>query len=207
MLTIGTLLLNERIKRKLTVQQIEKEIRIRSKFIEAIETNDWSLFASKIYIIGIIKSYAKYLGIEEEKALAFFRRDYEHQEETSTFQKRIQPHTLNSTSKRIVVSSVVGIFVIFFCYFGYQLFVYFSPPFVDIISPKVSIIKNADRVKIIGKTEKDASVTILGEKVYKDTEGTFTYEFPIIKGTNTLYIEVIGANGRRTIVQKKYILE
>ena len=60
MLSVGTIFSRERQRRGFSLKQVEKQTRIREKFLEAIEKNDWSLFSSKIYITGLIKNYSKF---------------------------------------------------------------------------------------------------------------------------------------------------
>lgn len=206
MLSVGDILRQEREKQGLTLQQVEKSTKMRAKFLKAIEENDWAFFESKVYISGVIKSYAKFLGLDPKKTSAYFRRDYEKKEEVK-FQKRIEPTSLQSQPKKIIIGIFITVFFIFFAYFAYQLKIYFSPPKVTIVSPTKNIFRNVDRIKIRGNTEKEAGISIFGEKVFPNREGEFVYDYPLKKGKNTLIIEVTGANGRKSIVAQDYVLE
>jgi hypothetical protein len=77
-----------------------------------------------------------------------------------------------------------------------------TPPKVVILSPKTDVFYNENLIKIIGKTEKETTITIFGEKIYPNEEGIFEYTFPLKKGKNELVIELEGANGRKTIFKK-----
>jgi len=206
MVSVGEIFKHAREKKGLTFQDVEKEIRIRSKFLKAIENNDWAIFSSKIYIDGIITNYARLLGLDSGKMLAFFRREYERIEEIK-FKKRVTNRYLTPETKKVALTGLMLIFVIFFGYFIYQLKIYFSPPQVNLIQPTANIFKHEDRLKIIGKTEKEAIVNILDERVYLDKEGVFEYNFPLKIGKNELTIEVVGANGKKTVLKKTYIRE
>ena len=80
MLSVGEILKKQRKKKGLTLLEVEKKIKVRLKFLKAIEDNNWS-FSSKVYISGIIKNYAQFLDLDKDKVLAFFRRDYEKNDE------------------------------------------------------------------------------------------------------------------------------
>ena len=112
---------------------------------------------------------------------------------------------LSSESKKLSIIGISFIILLFLGYFSYQLKIYFSPPKITITSPLSQTIKREDRVKIIGITEKDAMITILGERVYQDETGKFEYNFPLLKENNELTIEVVGANGKKTVVKKNYV--
>jgi cytoskeletal protein RodZ len=204
MLSVGEVLKKTREKKGLTLEQVEKDIKIRKKFLEAIENDDWRSFSSKIYIDGLIKNYSNLLDLDVNKMMAFFRREYEKTEEVK-FKKRISSQYLTPETKKVVISGVGLIILFFLGYFIYQLNLYFSPPRLDIIQPTTNTFKREERIKIIGKTEKEASILILGERVYQNKEGIFEYYFPLKIGDNQLQIEVVGANGKKSIIKKDYI--
>lgn len=201
MLTTGEILKEEREKRNLTLADIEKTTRIRKKNLEAIEKNDWENFSSKTYILGIIKSYGKFLHLDEEKLAAFFRREYEKKEEVR-FKQKISKSHLTSETKKMFQRMIAFILLAFFLYFGYQLKIYFSPPKVEIISPKVTVFKREEKITLIGKTEKEAMITVNGERVYQNKDNVFSVTVPLSQSKNEVIIEVIGANGRKTTIKK-----
>lgn len=203
MATVGQILRTEREKKRLTLKQVEKEMRVREKFLQAIENNDWSPFSSKIYITGIINNYSRFLGLDITKMAAFFRRDYSRKEEMQ-FQKKISAQYLTSHTKKVVVAGLVGIFFVFSLYFTYQLIQFFTPPRVTILSPQLQRFHTEERITIRGKTEKEASITIFGERVYPNKEGIFEYTYPLHPGSNKITIEVVGANAKKTILTKEY---
>ena len=203
MISVGEILKKQREKLGINITEVEKQIKVRQKFIKSIEENNWSIFTSKVYVEGIIKNYSKFLELDQKKMLAFFRRDYEMLE-TVKFKRRLTSNYLTPETKKIVVVLLVFIFFIFFGYFGYQLKLYFSPPKLSIIAPKTDRFVNEDKIKILGNTEKDAAVTIFGERIYQNNEGIFEFQFPLHRGKNELIIEVVGANGRKTILKKIY---
>ncbi len=204
MLTVGEILKNYREEQGILLSKVEKKIKVRSKFLSAVEENNWNFFSSKVYIIGIIKNYSNYLGLDSRKMLAFFRRDYERKEEVK-FKTRISSKYLTPETRRVVLLIISLIILFFALYFGYQLKQFFSPPILTIISPQMNSFTIEDRVKVVGKTDKDAAVTIFGERIYEDKYGVFSYDFPLKNGKNELTIEIIGANGKKTVVKKIFI--
>lgn len=204
MLTVGEILRSAREKQGIQISDVEKQIKVRAKFLAAIEDNNWDFFSSKIYIAGIIKNYSQYLGLEPKKMIAFFRRDYERNEEVK-FKTRISSKYLTPETKRVAIAIISLIIIFFALYFGYQLKLFFSPPTLTVLSPKIATFTIEDRVKFVGKTEKDAEVTIFGERVFQDKNGVFTYDFPLKNGKNEFVIEIIGANGKKTVIKKTYI--
>jgi cytoskeletal protein RodZ len=204
MLSVGELLSKERIRKGLTLKQIEKEIRVREKVLQAVEDNNWEDFSSKIYITGVIKNYAQFLNLDPNKMIIFFRRDYEKKEDIR-FKKRVSASYLRPQTKRIIYGSLFLVLLLFSIYFGYQLKIFFSPPIVTIVSPKQSHFNSVNSIKVVGRTDKEANIVIFGEKVYPNKDGVFEYEMSLAQKNNILVIDVTGANGKKTTLKKTFI--
>lgn len=206
MLSVGATLKNTREEKGLSLIDIEKDLRIREKYLKAIEADNWNFFTSKIYIEGLIKNYSRLLGLDQKKMLAFFRREYEIKEEIK-FKRKVTSHYLTPETKKMATTGLVLIIVFFICYFSYQLLIFLSPPKISIISPKKEVFKREEKIEILGQTEKEASITIFGDRIYQNKDGVFKYSFPLKKGKNELTIEVVGANGKKTTLKKRYVRE
>lgn len=204
MLSVGTILKSEREKKGLLLSDIEKQIKIREKYLKAIEEENWNFFSSKIYIIGILKNYSQVLNLDHKKVLAFFRRDYEKKEDIK-FKRKVESGYLKPETKKFLNLGLVILSLFFVLYFIFQLKTYFSPPAFKLISPANKNFSIEKNIKIIGKTEKDTSVTIGGERIYQNKDGIFNYEFPLKEGENKLIIDLLGANGKKTIVENIFI--
>jgi len=201
MLSVGKLLKEAREKKKVSLREVEKQIKVREQFISALEEDKWYTFTSRIYVTGILKNYARFLGLDERKILAFFRREYERSEEIK-FKEKISTSYLSSDSKKTLLAGFIFICIVLVGYFTYQLFQYLKPPEVHIVSPTNTIFKRELTVKVIGKTEKEAVITIMGERIYQNEKGIFEYNMLLKKKENPLLIEVIGANGKKTVLKK-----
>ena len=200
MISVGTILKNEREKKGLLLVDIEKQIKVREKYLKAIEEEDWNYFSSKIYIIGILKNYSRVLDLDHKKILAFFRRDYERKEEVK-FKRKITSKYLTSETKKFLKFCLIILTLFFILYFVFQLKTYFSPPSVTILSPTFKKFTIEKSVNIIGKTEKDTSVTISGERVYQNKEGIFNYQLSLLEGDNKVVINLVGANGKKATTE------
>jgi len=203
MLSVGKLLKDARERKKLTLRDVEKRIKVREQFIKALEADQWERFTSRIYVIGILKNYSRFLELDERKILAFFRREYERIEEIK-FKEKVSTNYFSSDSKKAIIGGFIFICMLLVAYFSYQLFQYFKPPTVLIISPTTNTFKRDVTVKVIGKTEKEAVITIMGERIYQNKEGVFEYVMPLKQKENTLSIEVVGANGKKVIIEKVF---
>ena len=203
MLSVGTILKKEREKKGLLLIDIEKQIKVREKYLKAIEEEDWNFFSSKIYITGILKNYSRILNLDHKKILAFFRRDYEKKEEVK-FKRKVSSDSLTSETKKFLKLGLIILILFFISYFIYQLKIYFSPPGFTLLNPKVKNFTIEKSVKISGKTDRDTAIVIAGERIYQNKEGIFTYDYSLNEGENKLIINLTGANGKKTMVEKTF---
>jgi cytoskeletal protein RodZ len=65
-LTIGKILQQKRLDLKISVAEAASYLRVKSHDIEAIESDDLKLITKHLYILGLIRSYAKFLKINAE---------------------------------------------------------------------------------------------------------------------------------------------
>lgn len=204
MLTVGEILKKERERKGYDLTAIEKDIRIRRKFLKAIEDNDYSIFSSKVYISGVLRAYTRYLGLDDKRILAFFRRDYGRKEEVR-FKEKVSSEYLTPQTKKIASAGLIGIVLLFSLYFGYQLKLYLSPPSFALLSPRKTVGIRENKIHLIGKTDKEAQVIILKEKLFPNSNGIFEYDLALKKGVNTLKIEIWGANGKKSTYEQSFI--
>ncbi|MEK7109780.1 MAG: helix-turn-helix domain-containing protein [Patescibacteria group bacterium] len=204
MLSVGTILKNEREKKGLLLIDIEKQIKVREKYLKAIEDENWNYFSSKIYITGILKNYSRVLNLDHKKVLAFFRRDYERKEEVK-FKRKVSSGYFTSETKIFFKFGLIIFALFFVIYFIFQLKIYFSPPSFTLLSPLKINFTVEKNIKITGKTEKDTSVTIAGERIYQNKEGVFVYEYSLNEGENKLIINLIGANGKKATFEETFV--
>jgi len=201
MLTAGEILKKERTKKNLSLSEISKQIKIKEKYLQALEDNNWNFFESRVYIEGLIKTYSRFLELNYKNILPFFYRDYDGSE-TISFKKKIPDKYFTPQIKKIFQTLIFVLIFIFTGYFFYQLKIFLTPPKLILLSPKTDIFYNENLIKVIGKTEKETSIVIFGEKIYPNQEGIFEYNFPLTKGENQLVIELTGANGKKTVFKK-----
>lgn len=62
----GDILRKKRLEKGLTYEEIEKNTRIRRRYLEAMEKEEWHVFPGTVYLKGFLKSYCRYLGVDEK---------------------------------------------------------------------------------------------------------------------------------------------
>jgi len=60
--------------RGLTLSDVAEQIHIRSVYLNAIENEDWTAIGAPVYVRGFIRTYARFLALDAEDAVAMFNR-------------------------------------------------------------------------------------------------------------------------------------
>jgi cytoskeletal protein RodZ len=63
---IGNFLRESREARGISLIEVEKDLKIRKKYLQALEEGNIDLIPGKTYIVGYLKNYSKYLDIDEK---------------------------------------------------------------------------------------------------------------------------------------------
>jgi cytoskeletal protein RodZ len=63
-----------RMERGITLKQICERTNIQTRFLEAIEKNDFSMFAGEVYLKGAIKNYAKEVGLDSDEIIKLYHK-------------------------------------------------------------------------------------------------------------------------------------
>jgi cytoskeletal protein RodZ len=58
--------------RHLSLSDVSEQIHIRAVYLQSIEDEDWSAIAAPVYVRGFIRTYARFLGLPGEQAVAVF---------------------------------------------------------------------------------------------------------------------------------------
>ena len=68
--TFGESLKREREMRGVTLEEISAATRIATRFLQAIETEDWDQLPGGVFNRGFVRAVARYLGLDEENFVA-----------------------------------------------------------------------------------------------------------------------------------------
>ncbi len=190
----------------MSLENIEKETKIRKRFLEAIEKNNFPQIEGSTVVKGFIRNYALILGLEPENLLAIFRRDFCENEKG-----QIIPRSIVEPLKRdrfywtpkatfvLILSLLLGSFVFVFIR---QYLKFSSAPALELLSPKNGEIFK-EKVIIIGKTDKDASVKVDGTLISVSDEGEFNEQIVLPRGDDIVTVEAINRQGKKTTVSTK----
>ncbi|HVE59544.1 MAG TPA: helix-turn-helix domain-containing protein [Pyrinomonadaceae bacterium] len=113
-LTLGEKLRQAREERGISISEVAEQTRISPHYLASIENDDYRTLPGGIFNKGFVKSYAKYVGLDEQEALADYSRLIASQEGTSDDEpKTYKPEVLTddrtsgSTLPTIIFAAII----------------------------------------------------------------------------------------------------
>jgi len=82
-LTLGEKLRQAREERGISISEVAEQTRISPHYLDSIENDDYRTLPGGIFNKGFVKSYAKYVGVDEQEALQDYSRIISQQEGTA----------------------------------------------------------------------------------------------------------------------------
>ena len=74
---IGAVLRAERVRQDFNLKSVSKTLHIQPAYLDAIEKLDTTALPSMGYVLGFVRSYASYLGLDAKNAVSQYKTDIE----------------------------------------------------------------------------------------------------------------------------------
>lgn len=197
MITVGEILKEARLKKKLSLLDLEKETKIKKEFIALIENNSWDKLPDYPVVSGFVKNIAVFLGVSSENANAILRRDYLPKKLYINPKPDVGSKFYWSPKLTFVVS-ISALTLLVLGYLGFEYLKFIKPPELEIIYPKENEVVLNEKIKVEGKTTTDVILTINNQPILLDLEGKFQTEIEVIKDTSNLLFKAISRSGKVT---------
>jgi cytoskeleton protein RodZ len=114
-LSVGEILRRTRLHYSQTLPDIERSLRIRTSQLEALENGQYEQLPGRVYVIGFIRSYSDYLGLDGEKMVQLYKTQTAGKPAAPTKQKNFAVQaddTKSPHSWQIIVSIIAVVAVI-----------------------------------------------------------------------------------------------
>lgn len=211
MVTVAETLRAAREKKALDLEYIADTLKIRVKYLEALEQGNYDIFPSPLYIKGFLKNYASFLGIDEDQILALYRREYSSPQHMvggiGKYQQNIRSIKFALKPSHIVALCTIAIV---FAIGGYLFFEYKSyavPPILKITSPNDNEVVTMNNITVIGTTDAGDSVSINGTQIPNISDnGNFSMAVNLHSGANELVITATNNLNKSSTIKRNIIL-
>jgi cytoskeleton protein RodZ len=129
---IGNTLREARIRRGLSITDVESVTKIRTKYLQALEENDFEVLPGPTVVKGFLRSYALFLKVDPDLLLYEYRSQYESRQEevgplrtemtqqrrTQTSAERMKKRTRRTQRGYVTAAVVAMIIIIVIAYVG-----------------------------------------------------------------------------------------
>lgn len=112
---IGATLKDARRRLGIDIKEAEERTKIRTKYLRALEAEDWEVLPAPAYVRGFLRTYGQILGLDGEMLADRYRRSYEAPVQTAAGAGepvlRTRPPGSRPPSSRGPIVIVAGVFV------------------------------------------------------------------------------------------------
>jgi len=195
----STIIRNARLDKEISFQEVSAKTKIPVKYLEAIELDNRSGFPEEPYCSLVVKDYAEYLGLDSQKILGLFRRD---------FALKNKPGSSVSSgfvfTPKFTFTCLVLIFVVAFS--GYLILEYVKfnrPPQLKVDWPDISELVD-HKIEIKGTTDPESTIRINQDLIIVDTDGNFQKKINLASPESKIIVESQSPSGKTTVREKTY---
>ena len=195
---LGEVLRTAREARDVDLARVERDTKIRARYLQALEDGDYAELPGAVYTKGFLRNYGAYLGLDTEYLVDLYRLESSQPTtEKPTVPTPPRPISTRRSRPLIVTPGVimaalltVGV-AIFIVYIAVELVTFARTPELDVTAP-AGDVPSYDQLEytIIGTTEPNSRVTVDGLRenptVTADAEGDFTIVVGLVPGSNVI---------------------
>lgn len=104
---IGTILKSSRLKSEKTLEDISSELCIRKIYLTALEEGDYETLPPVPYGIGYVRTYARYLGLNPERAVKLYKAAAQGEEPEIKEETSVAPEANKSNKWHVIIGVIV----------------------------------------------------------------------------------------------------
>lgn len=206
MKTVGSLLRETRESQFYSLEDVERRTKIRKEMLSLLENDDFEHLPPATFVRGFIKNYGKLLGLDQEKLLALWRRDFESKKHPPMVMKSFSD-PLKTPSFRLTPQYVFGTIVLvlvlgFFGYLWVEYRQFVGAPELMVVSPNDQLTVEIPQVIVEGKTAPEVIVKVNEQQIEVDKDGKFREEIKLSAATNKIVVSAVGKFGQKSSVER-----
>lgn len=210
MRTVGQILKEEREKKFYTLDEIEKVTKIRKELLQALEAGQYQKLPPQTFIQGFIKNYGRFLGLNTEKLLAVFRREFLESRNPprilDALQNPIDNRRFKLTPTTVLITMIFSLVIIFFVYLWFQYRFLVGSPFLEVNQPADQLNTTSVEILVSGRTDLEAKVSINEQEIQVDENGKFSQIIKLSDSINNISITATSKSGQQTKVERTVFL-
>jgi len=113
---IGNFLRERREAKGISLNEVEKDLKIRKKYLQALEEGNIDAIPGKTYLVGYLRNYSRYLGIDEENIKQIIQTYHDLEKKTDDLEKTKEKNIYLKTKDRSIFEKKKFFFPIKYVY-------------------------------------------------------------------------------------------
>ncbi len=155
MASLGQDLKRERELRGISLKEISSSTKISLRFLQALEKDRLDIIPGKFFIKAILRTYAKFIGLEEDYVLNKYYEaslELEQSQESKQIKRKTRP-VITKNMKKLIYYLALIIILLLFLFFLYYLFFLKKQTSPAIEAPKASTLLQEETTLPPSRTE------------------------------------------------------
>lgn len=215
-------LASARERKGVDLLRAERDTKIRSRYLAALERGDYRDLPGAVYTKGFLRNYAVYLGLDPEDVLRQWRRERGDQIPTEPVVLAprtvlVSPRTLTFSPSVVVAALMTFGVILFGFYLAAQLLRFSKPPTLAVTNPATAVVdvdESATSFVLAGTASAGATVTVSipgqaqPRRVSALSDGSWSVTVDLRRGTNQFDIDAVDPEtGKPTETPQKVIIK
>lgn len=196
-LTLGERMRRARNEKRIGLPEIAKNTKIQLEYLEYLESGDYGKLPADVYVRGFLKSYADYLGINDEYLIKSFNKEKSIQENIKggsqeiKYAQKINLNKFSVTPKLIYIFFISLFFLVLAFYLYKNLNNFVANPELIILNPLSEAVITDTKVLVKGRTDVGNTLFINNQPVLVDDQGIFSENIVLREGRNVITVRSI----------------
>ncbi len=211
-LSCGALFKKTRQEKGWTLEKVSEETKILLSALKDLENDEYKNLPPPVYLKGMIKKYADFLKLDNEKVLEIYQKsngrnlssgkyDLFPKNRFSIYQSRIASFFKNVCPK--ILRYLFWGFVLF--YFIYEASFFILPAKIILYSPNSDFTTHEQELIISGKVIRAKRFFIKDQEISFKEDGTFNEKIILAPGLNNIQFEAVNILGYSTSLIRQII--
>ena len=213
--TLGEVLASRRNSYTISINQVERAIKISKDYLLWLEKGEYSLLPGEVYVKNFIKAYGSYLGLDIQELLELYKRERDVYSNTHYRRRHIIRRPIKFLTQlsflstpKIARNTIIAIAVfVFLLYLGIKVEAIMRPPELLVANPAQDILTDAKFLDVKGTTLPGSQVTINGEPVSVNEDGSFLEKINLSEGINEIRIHAKRDHSKENIVVRRVVVK
>jgi cytoskeletal protein RodZ len=194
---LGTVLRTAREARFIDLARVERDTKIRVRYLSALERGDYRDLPGSIYTRGFLRNYGLYLGLDPEYLIDLYRLESGTAVERPTMPSARRPIAARQGRSLVVSSGAIAaailtvLVVALVVYVVGELVTFGGTPDLRITDPAGDVVAfTGTEYTIRGITEPNSTITTDGLRqnpsTTADADGAFSVRIGLVPGANVI---------------------